>query len=270
MASSFLLSLTAIAALIPAAIAPTASAGSSAKDEGGLFWWLLGVAIAGPALWLAVEFGTSWRTGLAPALWLIILASLLLFAGFAAFLPVARRLTTPLFGYLILLGALAVVYQQAPERPLAGNPPPAWLQAHILVSIAAFGLLTLAAVAGFAVVLQERALKRKRPSSLARQLPSVADGEALQVRLLVASEFVLAAALVTGMTIDWIEYRAVLRFDHKTVLSLLTFAGIAVVLFLHHRSGLRGRRAARYILVAYLMLTLAYPGVKFVTDVLIG
>ncbi len=234
------------------------------------FWWLLGVAVAGPALWLAIEVSASWRTGLAAALWLIILASLVLFAGFAALHPVARRLTTPLFGYLILLGVLAVVCQQAPERPLAGNPPPAWLQAHILVSIAAFGLLTLAAVAGFAVVLQESALKGKRTSSLTRQLPSVADGEALQAWLLVASEIVLGAALVTGMTIDWIEHRAVLRFDHKTVLSLLTFGGIAVALFLHHRSGLRGRRAARYILVAYLLLTLAYPGVKFVTDVLIG
>jgi ABC-type uncharacterized transport system permease subunit len=39
---------------------------------------------------------------------------------------------------------------------------------------------------------------------------------------------------------------------------------------LHYRSGLRGRRAARVVLVAYLLLTLAYPGVKFVTDVLLS
>ena len=31
-----------------------------------------------------------------------------------------------------------------------------------------------------------------------------------------------------------------------------------------------GRRAARYVLVAYLLLTLGYPGVKFVTDVLLA
>ena len=30
------------------------------------------------------------------------------------------------------------------------------------------------------------------------------------------------------------------------------------------------RRAARVVLIGYLLLTLAYPGVKFVTDVLIG
>jgi 2C-methyl-D-erythritol 2,4-cyclodiphosphate synthase len=61
-----------------------------------------------------------------------------------------------------------------------------------------------------------------------------------------------------------------LAFDHKTVLSLLAFAIIGALLVLQFRSGLRGRRAARLVLAAYLLLTLAYPGVKLVTDVLIG
>ena len=80
----------------------------------------------------------------------------------------------------------------------------------------------------------------------------------------------LKVADATGIAIDWVEYRTLLRFDHKTVLSLLAFAAIGVLLIMHHRTGLRGRRAARYVLMAYLLLTLAYPGVKFVTDVLIG
>ncbi len=36
------------------------------------------------------------------------------------------------------------------------------------------------------------------------------------------------------------------------------------------QTGIRGRRAARWALLAYLLLTLAYPGVKFVTDVLMA
>jgi ABC-type uncharacterized transport system permease subunit len=131
-------------------------------------------------------------------------------------------------------------------------------------------LLTLAAVAGAGVFLQERALKLKRPTSFTHQLPSIAEGERLQARLLTASEVVLAVALITGMTIEWIERRAVLVFDHKTVLSVATFIVIGLLLWLHHRAGLSGRRGARYVLFAYLLLTLAYPGVKFVTDVLIG
>jgi ABC-type uncharacterized transport system permease subunit len=138
------------------------------------------------------------------------------------------------------------------------------------VSVVAYGLLTLAAVAGAAVVLQERALKTKRPTAFTRQLPAVADGEALQERLLLASAVVLGVALVTGSALSWRETGMLLRLDHKTVLSLATFLVIIVLLWLHHRQGLSERRAARYVLVAYLLLTLAYPGVKFVTDVVIG
>jgi ABC-type uncharacterized transport system permease subunit len=33
---------------------------------------------------------------------------------------------------------------------------------------------------------------------------------------------------------------------------------------------MRGRTAARLVLIAYLLLTLAYPGVKFVSIILLG
>jgi ABC-type uncharacterized transport system permease subunit len=271
MSHTLLLSLIALAALVPAALAPVVRGGGAVADaRGGLYWALMGVAFAGPALWLAVQLGDVWRTGLAPALWLSVTVSLLLFAAVAATSRVAWRLTPILLGYLFLLGLLATIWQHAPERPMSANPPEAWLQAHILVALSAYGLLTLAAVAGCGVFLQERALKLKRTSAFTHHLPSISEGERLQVRLLTASELVLAVALVTGMAIEWIERRELLVFDHKTVLSIATFVVIGFLLWLHHRGGLSGRRGARYVLFAYLLLTLAYPGVKFVSDVLIG
>lgn len=268
---SLLLSLAALAALVPAALVPAAGrmpTGGNARTLG--YWALIAVAVAGPVAWVAVQQGEVWRTGVAAALWLAIAVTMVLFAGLAFVSTAARRLTPLLLAYLIVLGLLAVIWQHAHGRPLSGLAPAGWLQVHILVSIVAYGLLTLAAVAGAAVVLQERALKLKRPTSFTRQLPAIADGEELQARLLVASEIILGIALATGAALTWRETGAPLHFDHKTVLSLATFAVIAVLLWLHHREGLSGRRAARYVLVAYLLLTLAYPGVKFVTDVLIG
>jgi ABC-type uncharacterized transport system permease subunit len=84
------------------------------------------------------------------------------------------------------------------------------------------------------------------------------------------AELVLGAGIVTGMALQYFESGRLLAFDHKTVLSLLAFAVIGLLLILRLKSGLRGRRAARLALAAYLLLTLAYPGVKLVTDVLIG
>jgi ABC-type uncharacterized transport system permease subunit len=59
-----------------------------------------------------------------------------------------------------------------------------------------------------------------------------------------------------------------LKLDHKTVLTVAAFVVIGGLLFAHFKSGLRGRKAARVVLLAYLLLTLGYPGVKLVTDVL--
>lgn len=269
MSTSLLLSLSALAALVPVTLAPATRA-RAGEMHGPLYWLLVAVAVAGPVAFVVVEQGSSWRTGIAAALWLAIAVTMVLFVGLAMLSAVSRRLAPLLLAYLFVLGVLATLWLNEPERPLSGLAPAGWLQVHIVVSIIAYGLLTLAAVAGAAVVLQERALKAKRPTAFTRMLPAVSEGERLQERLLMASAVMLAVALVTGAALNWRETGSFLRLDHKIVLSLATFVVVVALLWLHHGKGLSGRRAARYVLVAYLLLTLAYPGVKFVTDVLIG
>jgi ABC-type uncharacterized transport system permease subunit len=267
MSNSLLFSLSALVALMPAAVAPV---GRERHTEGGVFWLLLAVAAIGPAAWATALQSPHWQTGISAALWLSIAVSVVLFCAISAISRAARRLAPLLLAYLIALGVLAILWQHEPARPLGEIATPAWFAAHILVAIAAYGLLTLAAVAGFAVVLRERALKAKRSGAFVRTLPSVAEGEELQGKLLRASAWLLAAALVSGTTVEWLQRRVLVVLDHKTVLSVLTFALILGLLALRRSGGLSSRRAAHYVLVAYLLLTLAYPGVKFVTDVLLG
>src|SRR3546814_13694026 len=88
-------------------------------------------------------------------------------------------------------------------------------------------------------------------------LPSVADAERLEVRLLAASEVILGAGIATGVSELYVTSGAFFTLNHKTLLSVLAFLVIGVLLRLHHRSGLRGRRAARVVPVAYRLLTLA-------------
>jgi ABC-type uncharacterized transport system permease subunit len=72
------------------------------------------------------------------------------------------------------------------------------------------------------------------------------------------------------MAAQFFQSGQLIEITHKTALSLLTFAIIVVLLAVHARTGIRGRRAARCVLAAYLLITLAYPGVKFVTDVVLS
>ncbi len=266
MSRSVLYNLAALVALVPAALVHL-----RARDSRDLAYWaVLAVATAGSASWALALLGDRWHTGLSVALWVSISASLVVFMVLSLIAAQAWRLTPLLLPYLLLLGVIATIWSQAPERPLAGAAPPAWLGVHIVVSVLTYALLTVAAVAGLSVVLQEWALKRKRPTGLTRALPSVADSEELQLGLLAAGELVLGAGLVSGVATQYLEDGRLLAFDHKTLLSILAFAVIGALLLAHWRTGVRGRRAARYVLLAYLLLTLAYPGVKFVTDVLMA
>lgn len=266
MSSSLFLNLTALATLLPAAIlAPFRKPGVGERA----FWVLVGVAVAGPIVSSFLMNVGAWRTGFGASLWVSIAATLVVFVVLALATADARRLAPLLLPYLVLLGGLATIWASAPERPLTGLAPTAWLQVHIAVSVLTYALLTLAAVAGTAVLLQERAVRIRHPTALSRLLPSVAGGESLQVRLLGGSEVVLGLGLLTGMATQYLVSGALLAFDHKTLFSLTTFAVIGLLLLAHLRTGVRGRRAARLVLLAYLLLTIAFPGVKFVTDVLL-
>lgn len=266
MSQSLFLSMAAIASLIPAGL--VGARRHAGRD--GLFWALLIVAVAGPLALVAVRTGGVWRADFSTTLWTTVAASMAVFGLVAAFDRQAWRLTPLMAGYLIVVAVLAAVWQHAPQKPGTSGQATAWVAVHIAVSVATYALVTIAAVAALAAFLQERALKAKRPTALTRALPAVADCEASLVRLLVLSEIVLGIGLATGMGALYLEIGNVLTFDHKTVLTMAAFAVIGGLLFAHFRSGMRGRKAARVVLLGYLLLTLGYPGVKFVTDVLLA
>jgi ABC-type uncharacterized transport system permease subunit len=265
MHGSLFLALSALFSLLPVSVLSLRR--SSERDR--LFWFLLAVAIAGPAVAAIDQLAQGWLGSLAAALWLSIVASLAMLLVISLATDSGWRLTPLLLPYLFLLsiGAAAAEYV---SRPPATVFLVRWTEVHVLVSVATYGLVTLAAVAGLAVFLQERALKRRQPSSLAALLPSVADAERLQIQLLGASGIVLGLGLLTGAATQYVENGDLLEFNHKTVFALTAFAVIVLLLAVHHRTGMRGRQAARFVLLAYLLLTLAYPGVKFVTDVILA
>lgn len=272
MVSNLLFNVAALASLVPAGLIHLRHGGQLHKvgRPDGVFWFLLVAALGGSAAQAASHLGLNWHTGFSVTLWVSIAASLTLFIGLSLISRHGWRLTPLLLPYLLLLGIIATIWTQAPGQPLAAQPGVDWLGVHILISVLTYGLLTIAAVAGLAVVLQEGAVKRKRPTRLTRILPSVADAESLQIRLLIAGEIVLGVDLITGVGAQYAGQGTLLSLDHKTLLSVWAFAVIALLLFAHWRTGLRGRRTAQYLLVAYLLLSLAYPGVKFVTDVLMN
>ena len=85
-----------------------------------------------------------------------------------------------------------------------------------------------------------------------------------------AGEIVLGLGVISGIALNIANDASPLTIDHKTVFTIGAFIIIGGLLIAQARYGLRGRRAARIVLLAYLLLTLGYPGVKFVTSVLLS
>lgn len=266
MALGLLYNFTALVALVPASLVHL----RPRRERDTVYWSVLGVAVAGSLSWTFLLLRDAWHTGLAVALWVTIAATLVIFIVVAAVSAQAWRLTPLLLPYLLILGVIATIWSQAPEQPLPADLPSGWFEVHISFSVLAYALFTIAAVAGLGVFLQEWALKRKRPGALTRLLPSFADAEDLQTRLLVASEVILGAGIVTGIATQYAEDGSLVSFEHKTLFALLAFVVIGLLLGADRLGGVGGRRAARVALLGYLLLTLAYPGVKFVTDVLLS
>ena len=264
MSTPIILNAAALASLVAAALVPLRT--GARRD--GPFWAVVVMAVAGTAAFSVALVSGAWQTDLGTALWVSVAATTALFAAMSAVTPSSWRLGPLLMPYLAWTGAFASIARGEP-RPIAGGAPAIWIDLHIIVSVLTYALLTLAAVASLAVFLQERALKLKRPTRLTRMLPAVAEGEKLSGRLLLASDVILGLGIATGLATQYFELGTLWKLDHKTLLSLVVFGLISALLLGHRVCGVRGRVAARIVLVAYLLLTLAFPGVKFVTQVLL-
>ena len=249
----------------------TAAAVAARLNRNLLLWLLLAAAIVGPVALVVAQIQSGWQPGLSANLWVTVAVTLVAFGGLCAVRPVGYRLGALLLPYLALVAILAIASSGAPNAEGPVLVEGAWFSVHVVMAVASYATLTLAAIAGAAVLLQERALKRRSQFGWAeRVLPPFAEAEALQIQLLTLAAVLMAAALASGAANEVLETGKLLAFTHKILLSFLAFALVIVLLVMHQRTGLRGRYAARWLLVGYLLLILAYPGVKFVRDVLIG
>ncbi|WP_417429403.1 cytochrome c biogenesis protein CcsA [Kiloniella sp.] len=260
--------MLALILMLPAILIPWISKTDSSTFlmRGALF-----IALVGSSFTTMIHLMGHWDGGVSISLWITISFSLLLFLCFSLLVKEFEKLALLLAPYLFVLGVFAVVWegQSATANPIESMDN--WLVLHILASILTYALCTLAAISAVSVQLRERALKLKKVESpFLIKLPSVYDADRFQVSLLTMAEVVLGLGILTGFARQYSASGHFLGFDHKSLLALIAFVVIAILLILHKFIGIRGQSAVRFVLAVYLLLTLAYPGVKLVTDVLLA
>ena len=173
-----------------------------------------------------------------------------------------------LFALLFPLSALAVLVSLLSEGPqLPYTQLGQGLSAHILLSILAYSLLTIATLQACLLAFQNHQLRSKHTTGAVRLLPPLQTMEALLFEVLWAGVLLLTLSIATGFI--FLHDIFAQHLAHKTVFSLLAWCIYATLLWGRHYLGWRGNTAIRWTLVGFAALMLAYFGSKLVLELLI-
>lgn len=142
------------------------------------------------------------------------------------------------------------------------------LGVHVLLSIVAYSLMTIAALEALFLAYQNRQLHQHHTSGLLRILPPMQIMESLLFNLVAAGFVLLTLALTTGLV--FIDDFFAQHLAHKTVFSILAWLIYAILLWGRFKLGWRGKIATLWTLLGFFALMLAFWGSKFVLEVLLG
>lgn len=140
------------------------------------------------------------------------------------------------------------------------------LLTHILISLAAYSVLMMAACQSILLGIQERNL-RSQDKLVQRWLPPLETMESLLVAMLWIGWGLLTLAIAAGFV--FLEDMFAQQVSHHIVITSLSWVVYATFLGGRYLFGWRGLTAVRWTLVAFGLLVLGYLGSKFVLEYLI-
>ncbi len=141
------------------------------------------------------------------------------------------------------------------------------LQIHILISLLAFSLLSIAVLQALLLAIQDRHLHNHHPGGLIRALPPLQLMENLLFQLISVGFLLLSVALLSGFF--FLEDIFAQHLVHKTILSSVAWLIFATLLWGRWQFGWRGRTAIRWTLGGGIVLLFAYFGSKLVLELIL-
>lgn len=141
------------------------------------------------------------------------------------------------------------------------------LETHILFSLLAYSLLSIAVAQAILLAIQDKYLHNKHPSGFLRSLPSLETMEIMLFRIIGLGIVALSISLLSGFI--YLEDMFAQHLVHKTILSLIAWAVFVVLLWGHYKFGWRGKIAIKWSISGFTLLMLAYFGSKFVIELVL-
>lgn len=158
--------------------------------------------------------------------------------------------------------------------PLLGKSPLfSW---HIVISTLAYSSLTIAAFHAVLMAIQESRL-HAHPSAMQRgwfataieRLPALLTMERLLFRLIGIGFILLTMTVLSGLFFSEELFGKAVKWDHKTIFTLLSWVLFGLLLAGRKWRGWRGKTALSFTLTGFTTLLLAYVGSRFVMEVVL-
>ena len=137
---------------------------------------------------------------------------------------------------------------------------------HVLFSILAYGVVTIAAACALALWYASYSLKHKKIGN--RLLPPLETADRLLFEMLLVGEILLSISIISGFL--YIEDILGQKLSHKTFFSVLSWTIFAMLLAGHRFFGWRGTKAIKWTLSGFVALLIAYAGSKVVLELILN
>jgi len=170
---------------------------------------------------------------------------------------------------LFLLPVIAIPLLLAPFLPVDASTQPIHTSSiletsHLLISMVAYAVLTMAAFHAIMLLLLDHALKKKTIHPVIQVMPALMPLENMMMSLLRWSVWLLLVSILTGLVWQWVDFSNFAILNHKVLLALFSF-GLLSWLIHQQRKGIwHARRTSQLLLVAYVLMLLAYFGVHLI------
>ena len=225
----------------------------------------LPLIIQGTALYRDMFGAPELRFGFAQALSVMMFLAVLMCWLEAFFFPIEA-----IYPLLLPVAALCAPLPAFFAGRVTPDPVSFEFRLHLVAGMLAYSLFTVAMLHALLIARLERRLHGAPglDGSLGG-LPPLLSLERLVFALIGAAFAVLTATLAFGMLYSESFFGRAMRFEHKTVFIVLSWLIFALLLVGRWRYGWRGRTALRWTVTGFVLLMLAYPGSRFVLEVLL-
>jgi ABC-type uncharacterized transport system permease subunit len=229
---------------------------------------LVGIFLHGVVLAWSVFGKLGVNLGLGNAMSLILWLTVLIYWLGSWVYPVAslQMFVLPIAAIGVLLALLL-----PSDRVLSLAARPA-LAAHLIMSLLAYSLFTIAALHAILTTVLDRGLRQGTTPTTLRDAPPLIAMESLLLRIIQMGFVLLTLALISGFLFSEQVFGKAITFPHnahKVIFGVLSWGIFGAFLIGHRFYGWRGRTAAILTLVGFGLLLLGYIGSKFVLEVLL-